>query len=454
MCLEHLKQERIKTEEVRLVSVLIDDVVKQSICDQRGIEPGDLLISINGNEIIDVLDYQFYIAETVIRLVVKKKNGCFYAMKIRKDQYEDIGLTFHTYLMDSQRSCTNNCIFCFVDQMPPNMRESLYFKDDDARLSFLFGNYITLTNLKQSEIDRIIKMKISPINISVHTTNPDLRCEMMHNRFAGEKLKYVKQLSDAGIVINCQLVLCPGINDGEELKRTLSDLGSLYPNIQSIACVPVGLTKYRDGLYPLQRYGRETAREVIRIVEEFSSNFYQKHQTRLAYASDEFYLRAELPLPEEDFYEDFAQLENGVGVLALLKSDFYSLYHQLPADSVSRRCSIATGTDAYPFIQQLVDEAEKKWHNLTCKVYAIRNDFFGETITVAGLLTAEDIIKQLNGKDLGDVLILPDCMLRHEQDKFLDDKTVADVEEALGIKVRMIGTQGDDLLEGILRADW
>ena len=293
-------------------------------------------------------------------------------------------------------------------------------------------------------------MKISPINISVHTTNPELRSKMMKNRFAGEKLGYVKQLSDAGIDINCQLVLCPGINDGKELERTLRDLGSLYPNILSVACVPVGLTKYREGLYPLERYNRETARDVIRIVNEFSDDFYEKHGTRLAYASDEFYLRAELPLPSDDFYEDFAQLENGVGVISMLYSDFNQLYETLDGDDKVRNITIATGTDAQPFINDLVQKAKQKWTGLNCEVIAIQNNFFGTTITVAGLVTATDIIDQLKGKNLGDVLILPNCMLRHEQDKFLDDYTVEDVEKALGVRIKLIGTQGDCLLQGLI----
>ncbi|MGI5958818.1 MAG: DUF512 domain-containing protein [Massiliimalia sp.] len=432
------------------MSVTIKEVDQGSLCWKKGIRAGDELTSINGNEITDVLDYQFYIAETTLLTVFRRSEHQWIVKKIKKQQYEDIGLEFESYLMDEQRSCTNNCIFCFVDQMPPNMRDTLYFKDDDARLSFLFGNYITMTNLSQQEVDRIIKMKISPINISVHTTNPKLRCTMMNNRFAGEKLAYVKQLSDAGISINCQLVLCPGINDGKELERTLNDLGSLYPNIQSVACVPVGLTKYRDGLYPLERYEGENARNVVEMVERFGDDFYEKHGTRLAYASDEFYLRAGLPLHDADFYEDFAQLENGVGVLAMLKTDFYDLYRELDGDDISRQVSVATGTDAAPFIQKLVDAAAGKWHNLQCNVYPIRNEFFGETITVAGLVTAQDLIKQLKGKPLGKVLLLPGCMLRHEQDKFLDDYTVADIERELGVSVKVIGTEGDSLLRGLL----
>lgn len=432
------------------VSVYISDVVKNSLAQKYGIKAKDVLVSINGNEIIDVLDYQFYITETTLKLVIKRDENKYLVLKVKKNQYEDLGLLFETYLMDKQRSCTNDCIFCFVHQMPPGMRKSLYFKDDDARLSFLFGNYITLTNLKQEEIDRIIKMKISPINISVHTTNPELRVKMMKNRFAGEKLNYIKQLADAKIDINCQLVMCPGINDGDELKRTLNDLSQLYPSILSIACVPVGITKFRDGLFKLNRYDEKSAREVIQIVNEFADDFYKKHGTRLAYASDEFYLRANLPLPDDDFYEDFAQLENGVGVISMLRYDFNELFETLQGDDKIRNISIATGTDASVFIDELVKKAKTKWTGLNCNVYAIENEFFGNTITVAGLVTATDIIKQLKGKNLGDVLILPSCMLRQEQDKFLDDYTVKDVENALGVRVKIIGTQGDNLLTGLI----
>ncbi len=432
------------------MSVRIKDVIPKSICAKKGIKPGYTLVSINGNEIIDVLDYRFYITESTLRLEFKDLKGKLIKLKIKKQQYEDIGLEFETYLMDKQRSCTNNCIFCFVDQMPPGMRESLYFKDDDARLSFLFGNYITLTNLSESEIERIIKMKISPINISVHTTNPELRCKMMKNRFAGEKLKFIKMLADANIAINCQLVMCPGINDGEELRRTLSDLGEFYPSLESIACVPVGLTKFREGLYPLSPYDEKTAGEVIDITEEFADMFFKKYGERLCYASDEFYIRAKRPLPDEDYYENFAQLENGVGVLAMFKSDFLNLLHNLEADDIRRDVSVVTGVDAAPYIKKLIDCACEKWHNLNCRVFAVTNNFFGDTITVSGLVTATDIIAQLKDKPLGDVLILPSCMLRHEQDKFLDDYTVSDVEKALGVKVKISSTEGDSLLECIL----
>lgn len=434
------------------MAVVIQTVREDSIAARRGILPGDLLCKVNGNEIVDVLDYQFYIAESTLRLLLKRETG-YVALKVQKPQYEDLGLEFDTYLMDQQRSCTNDCVFCFVDQMPPDMRETLYFKDDDARLSFLMGNYITLTNLQPEEIERIIQMHISPINVSVHTTNPELRCEMMKNRFAGERLGYLKQLADGGIDLHCQLVLCPGLNDGEELARTLRDLGALYPRVQSIACVPVGLTKFREGLYELQGYDKQSAAAVIAQVEAFAASFKEARGTSLAYVSDEFYLRAEQALPLFEYYEDFAQLENGVGVLATLQADFDEWFAQCEADHVSRKLSLATGTDAAPFIAELVDKAAEKWQNLNCKVYAIRNDYFGERITVAGLVTATDLIHQLKGQELGDLLLLPNCMLRHEQDKFLDDLTVADVERELGVQVRLVEPTGDGLLSALLELE-
>lgn len=434
------------------MAVIIQQVTPHSLADRRGILPMDQLISINGNEITDVLDYQFYIAESTLHVMLKRGDH-HVALKLKKQQYEDLGLEFDSYLMDGQRSCTNDCVFCFVHQMPPNMRDTLYFKDDDARLSFLMGNYITLTNMTPKEIDRIIKMKISPINISVHTTNPTLRCQMMNNRFAGDRLDYMKRLADGGIQMHCQLVLCPGLNDGEELKRTLGDLANLYPQVQSVACVPVGLTKFRDGLYPLEGYEVDTASAVIGILEDFGHAFYQQHGTRLAFPSDEFYLRANRPLPDFDTYEDFAQLENGVGVLATLQADFDEWYEQCEPDAVVRRLSIATGTDAAPFITDLVAKACAKWPALDCTVYAIQNDFFGSRITVAGLVTATDLINQLKGKPLGDTLLLPNCMLRHEQDKFLDDLTVLDVETALGVKIVLVEPTGDGLLAALIQRE-
>ena len=410
------------------MAVVVKNVIPHSPAAKKGMRAGDVLRSINGNAISDVLDYDFYITES--KLAVEYARGDkIKTIHIKKEQYQPLGLEFETFLMDAQHSCTNHCIFCFVDQTPPGMRPSLYFKDDDARLSFLMGNYITLTNLKQPDIDRILKMHISPINVSVHTTDPELRCKMMGNRFAGEKLDYLRQLAQGGITVHCQCVLCPGINDGPVLERTLKELGDLYPGVQSIACVPVGLTKHREGLYPLQPYTPAQAGEVINQLETFAAGFYEKHGTHLAYASDEFYLLAGRPLPEEDYYEDFSQLENGVGVIATLVADFRRAWEELPAA---------------PFLQQLAVKVKEKYPNLDCRVYPIINHFWGETITVAGLVTAGDMMEQLKGQELGEVLFLPDCMLRHQQDFFLDDKTVQDVENALGVKVQVIPAGGEE----------
>lgn len=432
------------------MGVVINGIVKKSIADKKKFAIGDRILTIDHNDINDVLDYEFYVAGDNIEIELQKVDGMVHSILIRKQEYEDIGVLFDTYLIDKEHSCTNNCIFCFVDQMPKGCRDSLYFKDDDARLSFIFGNYITLTNMRQHEIDRIIKMHISPINISVHTTNPQLRQTMMNNRFAGDVLRYIEQLSSAGIKINCQLVLCRGINDGDELRRTLENLSHYYPSVQTIACVPVGLTKHREGLYPLEAYDVQSACEVIDIIEEFSDIFYNLHQTHLAYPADEFFIKASRDIPSADYYEDFAQLENGVGMVAMQKDEFFSALDNVVFCDKKRCVTIATGVDAAPIIQKLVDELCKKWHNLNCKVVAIKNVFFGETITVAGLVTGQDIITQLSGVDLGEQLLLPNCMLRNEQDKFLDDVTLEEVKLALGVDVRLCENDGYELLNAII----
>lgn len=431
--------------------VKIKEVVKNSPAYKKGIAAGDILLSVNGSEINDVLDYMFYIAENKVELKFIHDNTAYTAV-IKKSEYDDIGLEFDSFLMDNKKSCHNKCVFCFIDQMPPNMRETLYFKDDDARLSFLQGNYVTLTNLKQSDIDRIIKMKLN-INVSVHTTNPDLRCKMMNNRFAGEKLEYIWQMCKSGIMLNCQIVLCPELNDGNELRRTLTDLGSLMPNIQSTAIVPVGLSKYRDNLYPLKCFDKKTASDTIDIIEEFQSIFLEKYGTRMCFPSDEFYLIAERPIPPAEFYEDYPQFENGVGMLRSLSDEFYSGMDYYAEEAFSRSCSIATGYSPYGFICSLADAAMQKWNGINCNVYRIRNDFFGETITVTGLITAGDLIKQLKGKDLGEQLLISSAMLRSGEDVFLDDLTVNDVENALGVKIRAVKNDGYELLDAILGID-
>lgn len=429
------------------MSAEITGVTAHSPAARHGIKSGDILVSINGHKISDVLDYMYYSSENTVTLLLKRDEKHL-MLKIRKSEYDDLGLEFNTFLMDKKQSCCNKCVFCFIDQMPEGMRETLYFKDDDARLSFLQGNYVTLTNLKQEDIDRIIEMKLN-INISVHTTNPELRCKMMNNRFAGQKIDYLRQLSDAGISMNCQIVLCPGLNDGDELRRTLTDLGDLMPNVSSVAIVPVGLTKFREGLYPLTMFDKEGAGKSIDIIEEFQQMFLNKYGTRLVFPSDEFYLKAERPLPQADFYEEYPQYENGVGMMRSLYDEFFAAIEAETDENVSRDISIATGAAAFDMISELAAAAEKKF-GLRCRVYKIINHFFGETITVTGLLTAGDIISQLEGKELGTELLLSKSMIIHDGDLFLDDHTISDVEIKLGVKLRFAENDGNSLLNAIL----
>ncbi|HIR48330.1 MAG TPA: DUF512 domain-containing protein [Candidatus Caccousia avicola] len=433
------------------MSVTIFSVDHDSPAEHAGILPGETLCSINGNEICDILDYRFYETEKEVLLLLRDAQGADREIKLRKGQYESIGLQFETYLMDRQRSCRNKCVFCFIDQLPSGMRESLYFKDDDSRLSFLFGNYITLTNLSQREADRIIKMKISPINISVHTTNPELRCRMMGNRFAGDCLRYLYQFAEAGIKLNCQLVLCHGWNDGEELERTLRDLLPLYPSVQSIALVPLGVTKFREGLTPLTPYTAETALEVVRAAERWGEQMQKQHGERICYAADEFYLKAGLPIPDAAFYGAFDQLENGVGLIANFREEFLFALEDVSGDEETHSGTLITGVSFAPFLEELLDGLRRKCHNLTCKVAAIRNDFFGESINVAGLVTGGDILKQLRGKELGGRLLVPDTMLRHEGDLFLDNVSLKDLERELGVPVSVVPDDGGELLKLILR---
>lgn len=431
------------------MGILISGTLPGSPAEKARIHAGDRLLAINGQEINDILDYQFYATDERLLLELEKPDGKRKKCRIKKEEYEELGVCCETYLMDKQRHCRNKCVFCFIDQLPRGLRETLYFKDDDARLSFLFGNYITLTNISQQEIDRIIKMKISPVNISVHTTSPELRVRMMNNKNAGEALKYVYQLAEAGIALNCQLVLCPGWNDGEELKRSLADLSALYPAVQSIACVPVGLTKYREGLCQLRGFTKEEARAVIDTINSYGDRFEREQGARLVYPGDEFFLKAGLPLPAHEYYGEYLQLENGVGMMTLLRHEFLEALAGLEESDRRIELSLATGVAAYDFICELVDELKKKWHNLTCNIYAIKNDFFGENITVSGLVTGRDLIAQLKGKALGDRLLIPAAMLRQEGDLFLDDTTPSEVEQALGIPVEPLPNDGYALLAAL-----
>lgn len=428
--------------------VRIKNVIKGSPAHKCGIAEGDMLLKINGHAIKDVLDYMYYAADVNIHLNIIR-NGAELEFTAEKDEYDDLGLEFDTFLMDSKQSCSNRCVFCFIDQMPPSMRDTLYFKDDDARLSFLQGNYVTLTNLNQSDIDRIIEMKLN-INVSVHTTNPELRVKMMRNKYAGEKLKYIRQLAENGIKLNCQVVCCPGLNDGEELRRTLSDLGELMPNISSMAVVPVGITKYRKNLYPLTTFNKETAGQTIDIIEEFQTEFLNEFGTRVVFPSDEFFLTAGRELPGMAYYEDFPQYENGVGMLRSLIDEFENALESAGYDGGERHITIATGYCPYSVIKQLAESAEKHFPKLKCDVVPIRNDFFGETITVTGLITASDLIAQLKGRDLGEELLISSSMLMRDNDIFLDDLTVSDVERELNIKIRATQNDGYELLDSLL----
>lgn len=433
------------------MAVVIDSVAPRSKARWHGIKPGDKLLEINKNKINDVLDYRFYITDEKLELLIETKSGKKRTVKIRNRQGSEIGLSFATYLMDKQRRCANNCIFCFIDQLPEGLRESLYFKDDDSRLSFFFGNYITLTNLKQEDIDRIIKMHISPINISVHTTNPELRVKMMGNKRAGQVLDYIRQLADAGIELHTQLVLCPGYNDGEELTRTLNDLGKLYPSLKSIACVPVGISCHRDGLTQLTDYTKEQALDVISRINIYNDEFVCYNKTNIAYASDEFYIKAGLQMPEASRYGDFDQLEDGVGLWTLLKDEFYEAVNGFDYDlnNQNRKLTIATGVAAYPLMCELARKAEEICQGLTVNVVEVENRLFGNKINVAGLICGEDYYYALKDHDLGEELLIPAVSLRHEGDMFLDDVTLDELSERLNIKITPVRNDGYELLSKI-----
>lgn len=434
--------------------VQIKAVRHGGIAEAVGIRGGDRLLSINGHEIRDVLDYRFYLTDTSIRLVLQR-DGEELTLRLSKGEYDDIGLEFETPLMDKKHTCANGCVFCFIDQLPKGMRQSLYFKDDDDRLSFLHGNYVTLTNLHDADIDRLIVMHLSPVNVSVHTTNPELRVKMMKNKRAGEVLAYLRRLADAGIALCTQIVLCKGLNDGEELARSMRDLVAYYPALRSCSIVPAGLTKFREKLYPLEAFTPEECAAVIRQVNAFGDACLQKYGTRLFYCSDEFYVQAGLPLPDEDYYEDYSQIENGVGMLTSLQSEFdfelRFLEENLQKFHAPRTVSVATGVAAYDHIAALCGRLQARVPGLTVHVHKIINHFFGERITVAGLLTGKDVSEQLAGKNLGDELLFPAVMLRADGDVFLDDMTPAELSARLGgIPVRASKSDGAELLCALL----
>lgn len=429
---------------------IVKNVEAGSIAEELGIEPGDRLLAIDGQEIEDIFDYQFYEESEELLLLIEKADGEQWELEIEKDADESLGISFGEGLMDEYRSCRNRCIFCFIDQMPPGMRDTLYFKDDDSRLSFLQGNYITLTNMSDHDVERIVRYRLEPINISFHTTNPELRCRMLHNRFAGDALKKVDILYQGGIEMNGQIVLCRGVNDGEELERTIRDLTKYLSLLKSVSVVPVGLTRFREGLYPLEPFTREEAREVLRVIHRWQKKIYEEYGIHFIHAGDEWYLLAEEEVPEEERYDGYLQLENGVGMLRLLFNEFEEGMERLGDGDRSGEISAATGKLAYPYIRRMADRIQERYPGVKVHVYCIRNDFFGERITVSGLITGQDIIAQLKGKELGSRLLLPCNMLKADEDVFLDDITVKEVSDALQVPVDIVKSSGQDLIDAIL----
>ena len=441
---------------------IIKAVEPGSIAKELEVEAGDVLLAINNQEIEDVFDYRCMILEEYLEVLIRKADGEEWLLEVDKDEDEDLGLEFETDLMSDYRSCTNKCIFCFIDQMPKGMRDTLYFKDDDSRLSFMQGNYITLTNMKDKDIDRIIRLKLAPINISVQTTNPELRCKMLNNRFAGEKLNYLQKLYENGIEMNGQIVCCKGVNDGAELKRSIEDLMQYLPFMRSVSVVPAGITKYREGLYPLELFSKEEAEKIIDLIESYQQKCFEEYGLHFIHASDEWYIIAGREFPQEETYDDYIQLENGVGMMRLLRTEFTEAMEQLKQsekyaelkEQLHRTITVATGRLAAPLLTELAGELMDEFTGLQINVVPIRNDFFGETITVSGLITGQDLIKQLkekkeSGMELGDVMI-PSNMLRTGELVFLDDVTTAEAEAALDVKIIINGPEGKDFVEAVL----
>ncbi len=446
---------------------MIKSVEPGSIAEELEIEAGDALLSINDEEVEDVFDYRFLIKDEYLEVLIRKPDGEEWILEIEKEYDDDLGIEFENSLMSEYRSCSNKCIFCFIDQMPPGMRETLYFKDDDSRLSFLQGNYITLTNMKEKDVERIIRMNLAPINISVQTTNPELRCKMLNNRFAGEKLKFLDRLYEGHIEMNGQVVCCKNVNDGAELKRTIEDLSKYLPFMKSVSVVPAGITKYREGLYPLELFDREEAGAVIDLIESYQQRFFEEYGLHFIHASDEWYITAEREFPEEERYDGYIQLENGVGMMRLFLDEFHEALQQLVNSSeysklkegLHRTVTMATGKLTYPTLQSFAEETRKYFPGLTIHVICIRNDFFGETITVSGLITGQDLVKQIKdrqkeGLELGNVLNIPSNMLRMGEQVFLDDMTVDEVERELEMKIVPVESGGKDFLEAMMNMQY
>ncbi len=431
------------------MSACITDIEKNSPANRKNIKIGDKLVRINGHKIKDVLDYKFHAYDARLLLELHTAGGKIKLLRINKPEGIDLGLTFDDYLMDRPRACANKCVFCFIDQLPRGMRKTLYFKDDDIRLSFLQGNYVTLTNLDEREIERIIRMRVSPLNVSVHSTDPALRRTLFGTKRSDLALEALRRFASAGITLNCQIVCCPGINDGAELECTMGDLASMYPAVQSVSVVPVGLTKHREGLYPLRSFDRKSALETVRQIERFGEKCLALYGTRLFYPADELYLKAQLPIPVDTFYEEYPQLENGVGMLRLLTTEAEAAL-EASQDVREMPFSIATGRAAFECLQKILNIAREKYVNIDGKLFSIRNEFFGVSVDVAGLLTGEDLIRQLEGKALGERLLITRNMLRHGENVFLDDVTLAEVSDRLGVPVRVVEPDGADLIRAIL----
>ena len=435
---------------------VVKDIVPGSIAEELEIEPGDILLKINDEVIEDIFDYQYYCEDEYIDVRTQTPDGEEWELEIEKDEDEDSGIVFENGLMDDYRSCHNKCIFCFIDQMPKGMRETLYFKDDDARLSFLQGNYITLTNMSDHDIDKVIKYRLSPINISFQTTNPELRCKMLNNRFAGEALNKVKKFYDAGIEMNGQIVLCKGVNDGDELERSLQDLYGYLPHLKSVSIVPVGLSKYREGLYPLEPFDKKDAEILIDTVERWQQKAMEEFRLHFVHASDEWYILADRDMPDEESYDGYLQLENGVGMLRLMINEFDDALNEACNKKVKgfvpvkEKVSLITGKLAYPYILQMAKRLMEEFPEKEIQVLPIRNEFFGEMITVSGLLTGQDIIKQCKDMDLGERLMLPENLLRSGEIVLLDDITTIDIQNSLQVEVDIVKSSGYGFLESIL----
>lgn len=428
---------------------VVQDIMPGSIAEELGIEPGDIICRINGRRIADFLDYQFLASAPEIVLEVQKTSGEMIEFEIENEELEDLGICFSGMLFDPAKSCANRCIFCFIDQLPPNLRDSLYFKDDDSRLSFLYGNYVTMTNMTAKDVDRLIEYRVSPVNISVHTTDMELRKKMLNNRHADRLMSYMQKLYDGDIQMNMQIVLCKGINDQEVLTKSLLDLSAFHPMAVSVSVVPVGLTRYRDGLYPLEPFTKQEAKQVVEQIEAMQKQFLERFGSRFAYASDEFYLMAELPMPPAEAYEDFPQIENGVGMEASLEAEFCDALQEEYSLTYTGKTMVATGTLAYPFITRLVDMAKDKYPALDATVVAVENQLFGGDVTVAGLIGGKELIETLSGRNF-DRLLITSSMLKADEPVFLDDTTVSDVETALGVTLVATQNDGYEFLQSLL----